>query len=403
MKHNRAPKHQNQQTRFSPKAFLFDVFLCSLGAFGGPEAHFGVFSERMVERKKYLSEAELAELIALTGILPGPSSTQTIVAIGYKTGGTRLALLTMLVWALPAIVFMTMLSFLGNLLSALHLSQNALRYVGPMALAFIALAAWRIGRKVVKDIPALALVAAAAAASLFFRQPWSYPLIFLVAATTSVLYSREKRSSAPVRLKPRWGYLAAFAFFAAGGIALTVLWDNDIVHLFESFYRYGYLVIGGGQVVVPLMHSELVSMRDYMSDSEFLTGFGLVQGLPGPMFSFSAYAGGMAMRSQGTIAQIAGAFTSGLAIFLPGLLLIFFVYPLWNELKKISLIRVALRGITAAAVGLIISAALILGRNIGFSYDSAAVFVICTALLLWKKIPAPFIVLAVIAAGFIIR
>jgi chromate transporter len=118
-----------------------------------------------------------------------------------------------------------------------------------------------------------------------------------------------------------------FAVFAVGSLVLTLVWDNRIVHLFESFYRYGYLVIGGGQVVVPLMYSELVEVNQYMTSQEFLTGFGLVQGLPGPMFSFSAYAGGMAARGGSALLQVAGAAAGGIAIFLPGLLLIFFCLP----------------------------------------------------------------------------
>jgi len=120
-----------------PSTFLKDVLICSLGAYGGPEAHYGVFTDQMVIKKKYLTEKELVELIALTAILPGPSSTQTIVAIGHKTGGPVLALLTMLVWALPVLVVMTLLSFLSQILAEMNLSQDVLRYIGPMAVGFI--------------------------------------------------------------------------------------------------------------------------------------------------------------------------------------------------------------------------------------------------------------------------
>ncbi len=139
-----------------------------------------------------------------------------------------------------------------------------------------------------------------------------------------------------------------------------MVWDQPLLQIFESFYRYGYLVIGGGQVVVPLMYSELVEVNRYMTSQEFLTGFGLVQGLPGPMFSFSAYAGGLAARGGSAFHQILGAVAGGIAIFLPGILLIFFVYPVWEDLKEIRGIRVALRGIAPVAAGLIAVAALIL-------------------------------------------
>ena len=131
--------------------FLKDVLICSLGAYGGPEAHYGVFTEQMVVKKKYLTEEELVELIALTTILPGPSSTQTIVSIGYKFGGPFLAFLTMLVWAVPVIILMTLLSFLSGFLGEMNISQDGLRYIGPMAVGFIIVAAYRIGSKVVTD------------------------------------------------------------------------------------------------------------------------------------------------------------------------------------------------------------------------------------------------------------
>lgn len=102
---------QVSSNKVSWSLFLKDVLICSLGAYGGPEAHYGVFTDQMVIKKRYLSEEELIELIALTGILPGPSSTQTIIAIGYKVGGPLLAFLTLLVWALPVLTIMTILSF----------------------------------------------------------------------------------------------------------------------------------------------------------------------------------------------------------------------------------------------------------------------------------------------------
>ena len=382
--------------------FLKDVFICSLGAYGGPEAHYGVFTDQLVVKKKYLSEEELVELIALTGILPGPSSTQTIVAIGHKMGGPLLALLTMLVWALPVLTLMTLLSFLSQFLSRTNLSQDRLRYIGPMAVGFIIVAAYRIGRKVVTDKITLLLLLFGAITTYFIRQPWIYPIVLIIGGAVSVATSKEKNLWNRVKLNPPWRYLTTFGIFAFGSLLLTLVSKNRILHLFESFYRYGYLVIGGGQVVVPLMYSELVEVNQYMTNQEFLTGFGLVQGLPGPMFSFSAYAGGMAARGGGAVTQVLGAIAGGIGIFLPGLLLIYFIYPIWENLKKIKGIKISLRGITAVAGGLITVAAIILMQKSGFMIDNVIVTLVTVALLFLKKIPAPLIVVAVIAAGFIL-
>lgn len=391
-----------KQTQVKWRTFLKDVLICSLGAYGGPEAHYGVFTDQMVMKKKYLTEEELVELIALTGILPGPSSTQTIVAIGHKIGGPLLAFLTMLVWALPVISIMTLLSFLSQWLGAQNISQDALRYIGPMAVGFIVVAAYRIGRKVVKDQITAYLLVFGAATTYLIRAPWIFPLVLLIGGAVSVLTSKEKDLWNHVKMSPPWPYFIAFAVLAIGGALIAVVWDHPLFQLFESFYRYGYLVIGGGQVVIPLMYSELVEVSQYMTNQEFLTGFGLVQGLPGPMFSFSAYAGGMAAREGGAILQVMGALISGVAIFLPGLLLIYFIYPIWENLKKIKGIKISLKGITAVAGGLMVTAAIILMRNSGFRIDNL-LFVAATILcLLTKKIPAPIIVAVGLIAGFIL-
>ncbi|GAA0751921.1 chromate efflux transporter [Clostridium sartagoforme] len=384
------------------RIFLKDVFICSLGAYGGPEAHYGVFTDQMVVKKKYLNEEELVELIALTGILPGPSSTQTIVAIGYKIGGPLLALLTMLVWALPVLILMTLLSFLSQFLGNMNLSQEGLRYIGPMAVGFIIIAAYRIGSKVITDKITLILLIMGGVTTYFIREPWIYPLVLILGGVVSVITSKEKNLWNRVKISPPWIYLILFGAFAIGSFILTLIWDNKIIHLFENFYRYGYLVIGGGQVVVPLMYSELVEVNQYMTNQEFLTGFGLVQGLPGPMFSFSSYAGGMAARGGSALIQVLGAIAGGIGIFLPGLLLIYFIYPIWESLKKIRGIKISLKGITAVAGGLITVSAIILMQKSGFRIDNIIVMLITIVLLFTKKIPAPLIVLATLVAGFIV-
>ncbi len=298
--------------------FLRDVLVCSLGAYGGPESHLSVFLDRMVTKRHYLAEEELIELMALCSILPGPTSTQTIVSIGYKTGGPKLALLTMLVWALPVLLVMTVLSFLYQFLAAQDVSNEMLRYVGPMAVGFIIVAAVKIGRKVVKDVPTALLAVFGAAVTFFVRSPWIFPVVLVAGGAVGILMYREQGMWNRVVVRPQWAYLAAFAVLAFGGIIASSLSDARLVGLFERFYRYGYLVFGGGQVVVPVMYGELVDVRRFMTSGEFLTGYGLVQGLPGPMFSFAAYAGGMAARNAGPLVQILGAVIGGVGIFLPG-------------------------------------------------------------------------------------
>lgn len=380
--------------------FLKDVFICSIGAYGGPEAHFGVITDQMVIKKKYLSEEELVELIALTGILPGPSSTQSIVAIGYKVGGPLLALYTMLVWALPVVLIMTLLSFTFQLFENMNISQDGLKYIGPMAVGFIFVAAFRLSKKILVNNLSIILWLLAIIITYLIRTPWIYPLVLISGGFITILFSKEKDLWNKVKVNPPWLYFGLFIFFALGSTILHLYSNNRLIYLFEMFYRYGYLVIGGGQVVVPMMFNELVEVNNFMTSQQFLTGFGLVQGMPGPMFSFSAYAGGMASRDLGMLIQVTGALISAVGIFLPGLLLIYFVYPIWEEIKKIKGIKLSIKGISAVAAGVILTSGIVLLQKNGLSIDNIVILLITIVLLLSKKIPAPIIVLLVLILGF---
>jgi chromate transporter len=383
-------------------AFLKDVLICSLGAYGGPEAHLGVFMDQMVAKRRYLDEEELVELLALCSILPGPTSSQTIVSIGYKVGGPLLALLTMVVWSVPALMMMTALSFLYRALAAAELSTDFLRFIGPMAVGFIILAAYRIGRKVVTDGLTVCLLLASALCTYFIRTPWVFPLVLICGGTISILASRETNIWNRVRIQPPWRYLILFAGFAIGSIVLSSVTGIRFFALFERFYRYGYLVFGGGQVIVPVMHSELVLLKNHMTNAEFLTGYGLVQGLPGPMFSFAAYAGGMAARGASAWHQLAGAVAGGIGIFLPGLLLIYFVYPVWAQIRQIRAIKISLKGINAVAGGMILAAGIALMLASGLSPVNLLVTAISTAALATRKVPAPLLVGLALLAGLVL-
>lgn len=271
-----------------------------------------------------------------------------------------------------------------------------------MAVGFIFLAAFRIGKKVVTDALTIVLFLIGLVTTYFIRTPWIFPTVLVAGAFISIIMSKEQELFNKAKLHPPYRYLVLFALFALGTLALSAATHNLLVTLFEAFFRYGYLVFGGGQVVVPVMIAELVETKGYLTSEEFLTGYGLVQGLPGPMFSFSAYAGGMAARTLGPFGQALAALLSGIAIFLPGTLLIFFIYPVWEELKNIKAVKISLKGINAVAGGLIAAAAILLLQKSGIQMDNLLVAVITVLLLASRKIPAPLIVLAVLGAGIVV-
>jgi len=390
-------KLEKGEDSFFRGKYLKDVFLCSLVAFGGPEAHLGVFLERLVQKKKYLTEKALLEWMALCSFLPGPTSTQVITAIGLERGGRSLALLTLIVWALPVILFMSVVSMLPAMLGQEGLPQW-LGFLAPLAAAFVGWAAWTLGRKVTIDLLTFGLWSHGFAVVMLADSPWAIPLAFVAGGGLAVFLDRETKpteQSFSIRLAIPWAVLGLFIGFLFLGVIGSVYFGDSLFQTFERFYRYGYLVFGGGQVVVPLMQGELVQSANLMSQDEFLAGFGLVQALPGPMFSFAAYAGGLCEQGGGWFRQFCGAIIGGWAIFLPGTLLLFFVYPFWGKLKSYPWAAKAQRGVNAVAGGLVAGVLVQILMNMSWVPELVLAFVLSLGLLLTRKVSAPLIVILV--------
>ena len=387
---------RTEETPFSTPRFLRDVFMCSLVAFGGPEAHLGVFLDRLVLKKNYLTEKALMEWMALCSFLPGPTSTQVITGIGLERGGRTLALLTLVVWAFPMILLMGFLSFIPQGFGSSNSFPVWLEFLVPMAAGFVAWAAWQIGRKVVTDKISVALWAQGFAVVLMSGSPWGIPLILLSGGILGIVLGDSQKTAPknnPSGNSFPWGIFTLFLGITSTCWIVMQFSPDSLIVLFERFYRYGYLVFGGGQVVVPVMQGELVDQTDLLTAKEFLSGFGLVQALPGPMFSFAAFAGGLS-ESNGTITrQALGALLGGFAIFLPGTLLLFCVHPIWGKFRSLPWVPKALAGLNATAGGLIGGALVVILLGIDQSVPSYLFFILTLFALMSRKIPAPILVI----------
>lgn len=390
--------------------YLKDVLVLAVTAFGGPNAHISLMLDFLVAKRKYLTEKELLELMALCQLLPGPTSTQTITAIGYKRGGPLLALVTLLIWALPAVILMTLLAALYTYFVTKGDSVDFFRFIHPLAVGFIAYAAFAISKKVVHNGVTIFLIVVSAIVTILLNSPWIFPIVILFGGLVTNFTSKEKVEVKETKLKPNWIYLILYAgiFVAAG--AMSVATNYKPVVLFENFYRFGSLVFGGGQVLIPMMLEQFTQHKDYVTKEQFLTGYGMVQAVPGPVFSFAAYTGALSLQDMGRGFLILGSLIGAIGIFLPGALLIFFVYPLWEYLKKYKVVQRSLEGINAAAAGLVVAAAFILFmalevnvKDPGTTTFFNIAIVLATFIILWKtKIPAPVLVVIALIAGFLI-
>lgn len=387
--------------------FLKSVFWYSLTAFGGPQGHLAMMLKTFVEKRHDVTEEELLEYNAFCQLLPGASSTQTLTLIGYKRGGVPLAILALLIWVLPACFLMGLFSFV-----LYHFDTEIFHYVQPMAVGFLAYAGFRAFRISIKNMATAAIMVGAMICAVVFKGPALFPILIVAGGLASNISSKRIPETDGSRKKIPWSNLWLFAaVFVLAGLfseySRVHEWPlRRVFNLFENFYRFGSLVFGGSQVLIPMMFDQFVTRpvnqgaMPLISTQQFLTGAGMVQAVPGPTFSLTSYVGGMIMRPGGTTQQILGAIVSPLGIFLPSLFLVLFFFPIWNNLKKHVYIFRALEGINAVVVGIMWAYTVILFNAISFSWISLAVIAATFGLLQFTRVPPPVIVLGCLLLGW---
>ncbi len=382
--------------------FLKDVLVLAVSAFGGPQAHFAMLIDLMVEKRNYLTEKDLIELNALCQILPGPTSTQTITAIGFKIGGPKLAYLTLLIWALPAVTAMIIAGISISYLQENNISLEFTKYIQPMAVGFVAYAAIKITGKVVNGKTGYVLMVLSAIISYFASSPYLFPVLLLGGgAITAFKFKRQEREE-KIKLAVNWSnfFLWGGVFLLAAGLGAAT--RALPIRLFENFYRNGSLIFGGGDVLISMLYAEFTVLKQNLTSEEFLSGYSMMRALPGPVFSFSAYVGAISMKDAGLGGQILGGLVSAFGIFLPGTFLIFFVVRFWDGLKKYRIVKASLAGINAVSAGMVIAAAFLLFKPLDPNLINVGIVAATFGVLMYTKIPAPVIIIAGLAAGFII-
>ncbi|WP_239691515.1 chromate efflux transporter [Hymenobacter lapidarius] len=397
--------------------FLKDVAALAFTAFGGPQAHLAMMFRLLVDKRRYITSAELLELQALCALLPGPTSTQTITVIGFRLGGPNLAYLTLLVWMTPSVTLMTLAALTLSHLDPVRVAA-LVQFVQPVAVGFVAFSAYRIAQKVIHTKTAVGLMVSAAMMAYFFQLPWMLPLLLVAGgAVTTVRYRKHAIVQEKKPLRVEWANFLLWLGILVGAAVLGHYTRWLPVRLFENFYRNGSLVFGGGQVLAPLLYAEFVEFKGYLTGAEFLSGLGLVQAMPGPNFSIAAYIGALAMRPEGGPGmQVAGALVGTAGIFLPGTFLIFFVIRFWDRLRQYRVVQASLEGINAVSAGLVCAATFLLYHPLPDKYlalpfqwgpiDTLPVNPLLVGttflLLLWEKMPSVAIVATALLAGVLI-
>jgi chromate transporter len=378
-------------------AETFLVFL-SLGltSFGGPVAHLGYFHEAFVARRKWLSETDYADLVALCQAIPGPASSQVGIAIGYRRAGLPGAIAAFIGFTLPSVLILYAVTLGASLWNA-PLAQGVLHGLKLAALAVVALAVWQMATKLTPDWPRRAIASIAAALILLVPLAAMPVVAIAIAALAGAVLPAQPATPAQGQSPhpAAAGALVAFALLLLALPILSATTGNPVVDIADRFYRAGSLVFGGGHVVLPLLETELVT-PDLIDRDLFLAGYGAAQAVPGPLFSFAFYAGALLNRPPN---GIAGGLVALGAIYLPSFLLVLGALPYWDRLRTIPRLRAALDLVNAAVVGLLI-AALVDPVFTGSVTNALDVAIAAAALAaLYFRVPPWLVVIACGAVG----
>jgi chromate transporter len=388
----------------SKVSLLFEILMISakLGftSFGGPIAHLGYFHDEYVRRRKWLDEQAYANLVALCQFLPGPASSQVGIGIGVIRGGFLGGISAFVGFTTPSVVLLILFALI---LKGVDIGNAGwIHGLKIVAVAVVAHAIWGMAQKLTPDLTRKAIALLALMCTLLWQTAYTQVFVILIAAVAGFIIYKGQKEDSPttiqVPLSRRFAYICLGLFFGLL-IVLPILREltgSSFVAMFDSFYRSGSLVFGGGHVVLPLLEREFVP-SGWLSNEAFLAGYGAAQAVPGPLFTFGAYLGAV-------MDGWAGGLLATFAIFLPAFLLVLGTLPFWVSINRNPEIKGALMGVNAAVVGILISAFYdpIWTSTIIAPIDFAFAALLFSMLAYWKLPPWVIVVTGIIGGFFLI-
>ena len=375
---------------------VFGAFLkLGLTSFGGPIAHLGYFREELVVRRGWLDDKAYADLVALCQFLPGPASSQVGLSLGLIRAGWLGALAAFVAFTLPSALILILFAMTATQITG-PLGQGALAGLKIVAVAIVAQAVWGMARNLCPDQPRAAIALVAVAILAFAPGALGMVVAIAMGAMAGLALGRGVGVTGDqvVAMPVSRGIGISALLLCAGLLVLlpAIAGQGQVLAILDGFYRAGALVFGGGHVILPLLHPETVGMG-WVTQEQFLAGYGAAQAIPGPLFTFAAYLG--ALIEPGP-AGVIGAMLAMCALFLPGFLLLIGILPFWDRFRRIPAAQSLMQGANAAVVG-ILGAALydpVFTGAISDLRDFALGLACFLMLMVWKLPPLAVVIVA---------
>jgi chromate transporter len=354
----------------------------SLIGFGGPAAHIALMEREVVERRAWLSREQFLDLVGGCNLLPGPSSTQVAMAIGYTRRGWPGLLAAGVCFILPASLATLALAWAYVRYGHLPQAQGLLYGAKPVMVAIIVLAVWRLARMALHGWTVGCFAAAHAGAP---------PIAILLVAGGLLLAlawqkSRQNSARGVIWLSAGWGGAGAAGLGGAAGLVSIGL----------TFLKLGVVVFGSGYVLLAFLRDDLVNRLHWITEPQLLDAITAGQVTPGPVFATATFIGYL-------LHGWSGAVVATVAIFLPSFFLAGAVGALAGRIRKSKLAAAFIDGVNAGAVALMAEVGLMLGKATFIDGWTWAIGLVSALLLLRFQVNATWVILAGAAIGILLR
>jgi chromate transporter len=390
--------HQQGQTTLMELALLF--LRLGLTAFGGPAAHIAMMREEVVRRRQWMDNDRFVDLIGITNLIPGPSSTQLAIYLGYLQAGWRGLLVAGICFIGPAMLIVLAIAWAYVSYGALP-QVNWLFYgIQPIVVAIIAQAIWGLGRSIFKHV--LAVVLAVVVLVLYLLGFNVLVLLFGGAALYGglrLLQTRWKQTRSAMSL-----FLPTLPLHIEGmrAMALPSLTTGlgatsapvSLFVLFLTFLKLGAIVYGSGYTLLAFLRADLVQNLHWLTDKQLLDAVSIGQFTPGPVFTTATFIGYL-------LGGFPGAILATVGIFLPSFVFIAAIHPVARRLRQASWTATLLDGVNAAALALMTGVLVQLGEHALVDVATWAIALIAFGILLRWKINSVWLIIAGAGIGLL--
>jgi chromate transporter len=324
------------QPRATPAQIALLFLRLGFTAFGGPAAHVAVIEHEVVRRRKWLSSERFLDLLGAANLIPGPSSTELAIFIGYEQAGVLGLLLAGACFILPAAGMVTALAWAYVRCGAVPQVAGVLYGIKPVVIAVVVQALWGLAPKAVKKSWSLGAVGVVACVATALGVD---SLAVLVGAgAVCVVQRRLERSDGTAK-----GIL--FGGVAGTGVAVAGPAPAGLLAIFLSFLKLGAVVFGSGYVLLAFLREDLVDRRHWLTEQQLLDAVAIGQVTPGPVFTTATFLGYLLGGGWGALVATVG-------IFLPGFVLVAISRPLVARVRRSPVASAFLDGVNVAVLAL---------------------------------------------------